>query len=247
MITETSKCPRCDKGISEEANFCGKCGFGLHECPPPPLPKTSVLALIAFIFGSLVASPYFIFASVPAFLFGIASSIKISRNRVRLGGKDFSNIGIVFGCLGLLVLIFWLQVYRHDRLHDRIDKARMDMRSVAVALEAYRIDSNLLPLNLNILTSPIDYLSVIPSDPFSPGQGFSYFHYKESHDKEGYCLWSIGPDRKMDFSSQFLQSVVSNPSKNISLFYDKTYDVTNGTFSTGDIWRLDEENPLLKQ
>jgi prepilin-type N-terminal cleavage/methylation domain-containing protein len=85
------------------------------------------------------------------------------------------------------------------------------------------------------LTTPVAYITAIPSDPFAESKGMPFAYY---NDKDiGWILYSPGPDGVYDIDPKTdYDSSDYNP--NDSLLYGKTYDTTNGTKSSGDIWRF---------
>ena len=88
-----------------------------------------------------------------------------------------------------------------------------DMRTLSVALEAYAVDMNQYPPSLAPnLTTPVAYITKIPSDPFNRhGEPYQYAL------KDGdWVVWSIGPDKKDDEG-------------------EIEYSSTNGATSPGDI------------
>ena len=134
----------------------------------------------------------------------------------------------------------------------KISATQADMRSLAVAMEAYRIDANNYPIDagagkppysgiesLVALTSPVAYISTVPRDIFQrQKQAPQYFGYPfyvhaplgrqltaaERNIRFTWVLYSLGPDRDTDFFD----------------FHPVTgaYDPTNGTVSSGDIGRF---------
>jgi len=127
----------------------------------------------------------------------------------------------------------------------KVSRVETDMRSVAVALEAYRVDNNAYPPSASPpawqpdtqtwrLTTPVAYITAIPHDPFVrtvpeqlPGGAFGvfgpYIHYVDKSLLDQYwLLFSYGPDCDMEFS-------------------ELHYDPTNGTISDGDIYRTGAE------
>ena len=126
----------------------------------------------------------------------------------------------------------------------RVARVQADLRSMSVALESYRVDSNEYPPGLIPfippnpptetwrLTTPIAYMTSIPIDTFvePPGsdEAFAggtfglnsiYLHYlNDPNLGETWLLFSYGPDK------DFEQTTVH-------------YDPTNGTISNGDIFR----------
>jgi hypothetical protein len=130
---------------------------------------------------------------------------------------------------------------------DPASRVRAEMRVMAVALEAYYIDydrypawemSNLYqppqPILMNpSLTTPIAYLSAMFQDQFarSNAGGFTYYAHKD-----GWIITSPGPDEDYDIvPQQEYDGSITQPSPQLLL---KAYDVTNGTISNGDIFRV---------
>jgi len=128
----------------------------------------------------------------------------------------------------------------------KVSRSWSDMRSMATALEAYRIDYNAYPydmgsgrvaprhfyaspfLGLEVLTTPSAYITSVPKDPFIPNtESFpeTFVYYCENMEipfgpYANRVIWQLsgfGPDMDADFN--FL-----------------VYDATNGTVSNGDIF-----------
>ena len=85
------------------------------------------------------------------------------------------------------------------------------------------------------LTTPIMYLTSVPSDPFSPvgGQAFSYWG-----DNGRWLVWSAGPDKVYDITLENVPKAFAPDNTPSDLLKQKTYDPTNGTVSSGDVWRI---------
>ncbi|MCE5228144.1 hypothetical protein LLG95_00925 [bacterium] len=91
------------------------------------------------------------------------------------------------------------------------------------------------------LTSPISYMSTMPRDPFAPAMGATYAFYSTPGDpnKAGWIVWSPGPDGKYDLDSENISRAYPAAGKGPSeLLIQLTYDPTNGTKSSGDIYRV---------
>jgi prepilin-type N-terminal cleavage/methylation domain-containing protein len=84
---------------------------------------------------------------------------------------------------------------------SKVSRVKADQRSIATAAEAYAVDYNKYPPNravpqyrmddVQFFTTPVAYISSLPSDPFIPRQalpggtqikGFQYFNYDRSID-----------------------------------------------------------------
>jgi prepilin-type N-terminal cleavage/methylation domain-containing protein len=163
----------------------------------------------------------------------------------------------------------------------KVTRAKADMRSAALAIEAYSVDHGsympahrstppgTIPYGLAILTCPIAYLSQRTlEDPFfktSPGEakgGLLIWNLLDANHviieavsatQDGppltsylpgvyWMLWSRGPDRSSGFSrfdAEFLISQrITQAETDLGPFCETLYDPTNGTISTGNIYRV---------
>lgn len=110
-------------------------------------------------------------------------SIRKSRN---FGGFTLIELLIVVAIIAILAAIA-VPNFLEAQTRAKVSRAKTDMRSLATALEAYRVDSNLYPLDswslalpqygsksyygtdirtLIPLTTPVAYFTSIPYDPF---------------------------------------------------------------------------------
>lgn len=151
-----------------------------------------------------------------------------------------------------------------EALESKVKRARSDMRSLAVALEAYYVDTNRYPPTtdnpalsarktppgkptvpsfrmkqpgekLMSLTTPIAYVVQLPADPFAEIPGQTYGYYL-TPDGHGYIIFSAGPDGKIDMDWKAYDSSKVQPSAELIGRY--TYDPTNGSVSGGDVYRV---------
>jgi type II secretory pathway pseudopilin PulG len=122
---------------------------------------------------------------------------------------------------------------------SKVARAQTDMRTMAVALESYHIDFNAYPTQdkLTCLTTPISYLTQLMDDPFAPAKGTIYSYWIDPT-RKGWILWSAGPDKRYDLTTQNIGELynpaVAVPSAGL---IEKTFDPTNGTVSPGDVYR----------
>jgi hypothetical protein len=115
----------------------------------------------------------------------------------------------------------------------------VDLRAIATALEAYFIDNNTYPSSCAALTTPVAFLSELPYDPFA-AKHTPYCYYIDPAGK-GWILWSAGPDKKHDLTSQNIAGIYKPEDLNMPnnpALLALTYDPTNGANSHGDIWRM---------
>ncbi len=162
------------------------------------------------------------------------------------------------------------------QVRAKVSRSRSDMRSIAVALEAYRTDGNgyptvgnpafpspldvLLPFSyrLRAITTPVAYITSLPSDPFSvpgqpdgPGLPFSdptysyapgnlYFGAAPTYSGTQYrnSIYSIagrGPDKIIFFGNYCM----AHPKAYEDGANQRgAYDPTNGSVSEGDLFYL---------
>jgi len=117
------------------------------------------------------------------------------------------------------------------------------MRSLATALESYRIDWGLYPGRLDEMTTPIVYITDIPRDPLSPsGKGKHRQPIQYYHRGEDWILWSAGTDKVYDIRHEILESffdLTNATTETLNILHARyTYDPTNGVVSPGDAWRV---------
>ncbi len=144
------------------------------------------------------------------------------------------------------------------KIYKKLGRAAADLRMVATGLEAYYIDNNKYPVSTtdaeamdgggklpvgvpgfqrlvqsgpHSLTTPIAYLSRIPSDPFAvESSPYAYITRGKS-----WLLWSPGPDGRHDMDWTAFDPEAEKQSPVFRAAY--SYDVTNGITSRGDLWR----------
>lgn len=137
----------------------------------------------------------------------------------------------------------------------KVSRVRSDIRTIALGLEAYRVDNDRYPphrdnpRDMTVLTTPVSYLTAIPVDPFSSLMNHTYSMtglyytwqdllsiYRDMNPSWGGGDWlsrRVGEGRMWSLSSP-------GPDLEETMAADATliYDPTNGTISTGDIYRL---------
>jgi prepilin-type N-terminal cleavage/methylation domain-containing protein len=188
-------------------------------------------------------------------------------------GFTLIELLIVIAIIAILALIATPN-FLEAQTRSKVARAHADMRSIAGAVESYAVDYNTLPLDADdysdgnpmllamrynqkrqfaILTTPVAYMTGIPSDPFhtvnhapddmtnmlfsgEPPQPFAYLTigahpnfgpitYQPSNDGRPtrYGIISLGPNRIFDSASRG--------------GINDMYDPTNGTTSRGDVIR----------
>lgn len=153
-------------------------------------------------------------------------------------GRRRESLTIMCSILSIVLSIPFSPFAFESSVRSPVSRAKTDMRSLAAALEAYCVDNNAYPPQLVRLTSPVAYLSVLPLDRLSPNGDATFRYY---HDKNGWIVWSSGPDHRYDLSATNISSLyVSEGIRSGHDLAERSYDVTNGTDSSGDIWRARE-------
>lgn len=155
-------------------------------------------------------------------------------------GFTLIELLIVVAIIAMLALIA-VPNFLEAQTRAKVARVEADMRSMAVALEAYHVDNNDYPPSANPpswepdtqtwrLTTPIAYMTSVPLDPFvyrpvdiplgGPFGIFGpYVHYVDQAVLDQFwLLFSYGPDGDLEFQ-------------------ELHYDPTNGTVSDGDIYR----------
>jgi type II secretion system protein G len=145
---------------------------------------------------------------------------------------------------------------------SKVARVKSELRTLTTALESYRTDNNHYPASTLVplfqrfipLTTPVAYLSTIPTDDFNvrvdPNAGTgrargNYTYAATPIDEENrFALVSDGPDLapnhgNVEFYPGYSAKIWENPASGFEFF---RYDPTNGVVSDGDIWRVSDYN-----
>jgi len=179
----------------------------------------------------------------------------VCRNR-----KGFTLIELLIVIAIILILIaIALPNFLEAQIRARVTKAKGEIRSLAIALEAYALDYKVYPAEhernaggnrdlrgLFWLTTPNAYIAAIPEDPFhvfSEDEGIGYITYEFGGLEKGgsiltescpscqvtWALFSNGPDATQNIWQENPHFNRGSPTWN--------YAPTNGTKSTGEIFK----------
>lgn len=170
---------------------------------------------------------------------------------------------IVVGIISILAAIATPN-FLEAQIRAKASRAKADMRTVATAMETYHVDNNHYPDTYVLarwerffcLTTPVAYMTTVPKDPFRDENrnegdpldwGPRYGCYKLGATPligpTRFAISSDGPDRDEDsvpikaypgFSKELMTGQVTDFE---SFMW---YDATNGTVSSGDIFRCSD-------
>lgn len=137
---------------------------------------------------------------------------------------------------------------------SKVARVYADMRAIASAIEAYRVDNTRYPppsipgnmyLGYFVLTSPIAYTTVLPPDPFRPpdslyGQAYRWRRVPDDYtgNVANYIPGYLNPANDYYRSTSIewmLRSI--GPDRETNFWDYPPYDPTNGTLSRGEISR----------
>jgi len=190
----------------------------------------------------------------------MTGSRKRSRNGwVRVQGAG----GGAFTLIELLIVVAIISIlasiavpnFIEAQTRAKIARVRADMRSIAVALESYRVDQPAYPpyflsptirvqptsARLRPLTTPIAYITTIPMDIFGiHANDPNYDSYDYVDEESGHRFFSPPYDYQWTYGHAWIMNSMGpdliNQFRSIG-WPDMFYDPTNGTVSTGDIVR----------
>ena len=177
-------------------------------------------------------------------------------------GFTLIELLIVVAIIAILAAIA-VPNFLEAQMRAKISRTKADMRSMATATEAYRVDNNQYPAwgplyietgdiswvaRQQRLTSPIAYLTSLPRDPFrsihphNPLALYDYIVTDFFAGDRGDPVW-VTQDPTTPLAKFYVQVYIRSwgPDQTFELPYwhlNEAYDPTNGTKSRGDLWAL---------
>ncbi|MBI5153839.1 prepilin-type N-terminal cleavage/methylation domain-containing protein [Candidatus Poribacteria bacterium] len=161
------------------------------------------------------------------------------------------------------------------QVRAKVSRAKADMRSLATALETYRIDRNDYPFRAKapaspllqgigdstrrrqdwtVVTTPVAYISTIPQDVFEntlapPNNVLDYWSPKilESFDPPRPPGWAIVSVGPDNLMGQFgNMGGLPPPPPEAAGTMQLDYDPTNGTISLGNVYRFQSQETAMR-
>jgi len=181
--------------------------------------------------------------SIPAIVLGIVALRAAKSKSGFATGMPLAITGIVLGLVGMLVILPMLAAisvpnFLQAQSRSKVARSEAEMRQLATALECYYIDNNVYPEDLDDLTTPIAYITSLPTDPFAEEEVYDYV-------KEPEMMWllrsygtDLEPTADLDAILEQLLDVQGDKSSRYRLLESWRYDPTNGTTSYGDVMRI---------
>ena len=172
----------------------------------------------------------------------------------RLEGFTLIELLIVVAIIAILALIA-VPNFLEAQTRAKVSRVKTEMRTLAVALEAYRLDQPAYPpyflsstmrlqptsRRLSPLTTPIVYITSIPIDIFGiKADDPNYDAYDYVDEESGWRFLDPPYDYQWTYGYAWIMNSMGpdliNQFRSIG-YPDMFYDPTNGTVSTGDIVR----------
>jgi type II secretion system protein G len=187
-----------------------------------------------------------------------------------------TNIRKGFTLIELLIVVAIIAIlaaiavpnFLEAQTRSKVSRAKSDMRTMATALETYRVDTNKYPIvdriteslvgRIAVLTTPVSYISTIPQDPFWKYNNPTPPAFAAGGTEEEYCyapgnLVTTGIFDSAEYRHQLYSIASRGPDLKLTTgaycmahpiylkdgtTIRKSYDPTNGTISDGEIFRL---------
>jgi hypothetical protein len=151
---------------------------------------------------------------------------------------DLVVLGIIL-CVGIPLFLDRCNCFHEANTRAEVSQETSSMRLLAEAISSYKKDHGKFPEpDLTSLTIRTAYIPSLPADPFATKAGatFGYAVKDNGTTQTSFALYSPGPDGDLDYDWQNYPSNGNQPDETLIF---ATYDPTNGTESSGDIFHIE--------
>ena len=126
-----------------------------------------------------------------------------------VNGFTLIELLIVVAIIAILAAIA-VPNFLEAQVRSKVARAKTDMRTMALAVDAYHVDNNGYPdifSRMLVITTPISYITQVPRDVFRLQQGTGHRGWQQRYYRYGampldhpsrYALASVGPDTDID-------------------------------------------------
>ena len=158
---------------------------------------------------------------------------------------------IVVAIIGILAAIA-VPNFLHAQLRAKVSRVEADMRTLATALESYRMEFGNYPVahlidqqiasgsaisRFSALTTPVSFISFYPADPFGKEKEGSEFH-TTTYDYYDWSSAKLAGNSPYSTRGSYWRIASAGPDKIQMCGTSVNYDSSNGVLSLGDIVRL---------
>lgn len=158
---------------------------------------------------------------------------------------------IVVAIIGILAAIA-VPNFLNAQVRAKVSRVHADMRTLATALESYRVSFNNYPVahlidrqiasgtalsRFSALTTPIAFISFYPADPFGKEKVSNTFH-TETYDYYDWESAKIAGNAPISTRGAYWRIASAGPDRIQMVGTSVDYDPSNGAQSLGDIVRL---------
>lgn len=241
-------CPQCQTPIPNAADVCPFCATlrRLSDDTPPPqkcrMAETAeVLAGLGLVTCGLTA--------IPGLVLGLVAYKRIVYSEGRLNGRGHAVSAIILSVVAFAIGYWVVSIVGEVDTRRASARTTTDMYMVTAALAAYRNDWGTYPSVLPQLTTPVPYLNALPGYYIEPDGGglgpltYDPFNARTEDGRtiyDGCVILNPGPDKKVDVdpARDLPPDRYFTYDEAVARLLPKTYDVSNGTYSAGDILRV---------
>lgn len=166
-------------------------------------------------------------------------------------GFTLIELLIVVAIIGILAAIA-VPNFLNAQIRAKVTRVEADFRTLATALESYRMDAGNYPVahlidqqiasgsaisRFSALTTPVSYISFYPSDPFGEKKREGEFH-TATYDYYDWTSAKLAGNAPLSTRGAHWRIASAGPDFEQWVGSQVDYDSSNGVISLGDIVRL---------